>query len=192
MRASQMKTINILLSRNLLNTLWNCRTSWTIWCADPCLISRCAAISFTVTRQFSFTMAFNCCSGLWCHYSVCLTGSRRVYYRTTTVHSYICCSDRHASPYWTFIRRWISMGITPSLLKKTDHRTLFFFGHVASGAAIFTLLLRRRVAFLHRTATCRPLYKPSVSLLSTYRQSSCGLNCYRTFRAFIWPSLVFI
>jgi hypothetical protein len=32
--------------------------------------------------------------------------------------------------------------------------------HVASGDAIFTLLLRRRVAFLDRTATCRPLFKP--------------------------------
>ena len=32
--------------------------------------------------------------------------------------------------------------------------------HVASGAAIFRLLLRRRVAFLHRIATCRPLFKP--------------------------------
>jgi len=41
--------------------------------------------------------------------------------------------------------------------------------HVARVAAIFTLLLRRRVAFLHRTATCRPLFKPSVSLLSTYK-----------------------
>ena len=33
----------------------------------------------------------------------------------------------------------------------------------ASGTTIFTLLLRRRVAFLHHTATCRPLFKPSVS-----------------------------
>jgi len=41
--------------------------------------------------------------------------------------------------------------------------------HVASGAAIFTILLRRRVAFVHRTATCRPLFKPWVSLLPTYR-----------------------
>jgi len=41
--------------------------------------------------------------------------------------------------------------------------------HVTSGAAIFTLLLRRRVAFLHRTATCRPLFKPWVSLLSNYK-----------------------
>ena len=44
-RVSQMKT-NIFfyfLSR-------------TIWCADPWLTSRCVAISFTVTRRFSFTM----------------------------------------------------------------------------------------------------------------------------------------
>ena len=52
--------------------------------------------------------------------------------------------------------------------------------HVASGAASFTPLLRRRVAFLHRTATYRPLFKPWVSLLSTYRQSSCVSNFYRT------------
>jgi len=62
--------------------------------------------------------------------------------------------------------------------------------HVASGAAIFTPLLRRRVAFLHRTATCWPLFKPWVSLLSTYRQSSCVSNCYRTSKVFIWLSLV--
>ena len=37
---------------------------------------------------------------------------------TSQVHSYTCCSDRHASPYWTSIRRWISMCFTPSLLKK--------------------------------------------------------------------------
>jgi hypothetical protein len=62
--------------------------------------------------------------------------------------------------------------------------------HVASGAAIFTLLLRRRDAFLHRTAICRPLFKPSVSLLSTGRQSSCVSNFYHTFKVFIWLSLV--
>ena len=84
-------------------------------------------------------------------------------------HSHTCCSDRHALQYWTFIRRWISMGFTPSLLKKTDNRTLFFFGACCKGAANFTLLLRRRVTFLHRTAICWPLFKPSVSLLSAYK-----------------------
>ena len=28
---------------------------------------------------------FNCCNDLWCHYSVCLTRSRRVCYRTNAV-----------------------------------------------------------------------------------------------------------
>jgi len=37
------------------------------------------------------------------------------------VHPYTCCSDRHASPYWTFIRRCISMSFTPV-------SPLFFFG----------------------------------------------------------------
>jgi len=62
--------------------------------------------------------------------------------------------------------------------------------HVASGAAIFTLLLRRRVAFLHRTATCRPLFKRSVSLLSTYKTIEPCFEIYRTFKVFIWLSLV--
>ena len=115
---------------------------------------------------------FLCCNGLWCHYSLCLTKSRRVCYRTNVVHvllvhSYNCCTDRHASPFWTFICRWMSMGFTPSLLSKRLTERCSSLVYVASGAAIFTLLLRRRVAFLHRTATCRPLFNPWVSLLST-------------------------
>jgi len=63
--------------------------------------------------------------------------------------------------------------------------------HVASGASIFTILLRCCVAFLHRTATCRTLFKTQVSLLSTYRQSSCVSNFCRTFKVFIWLSAVY-
>ena len=85
------------------------------------------------------------------------------------VHSYTCCSDRHASPYWTFICQWISMGFIPSLLKKRMTERCSSLVHVASRAAIFTLLLCRRVAFLHLTTTRRPLFKPWVSLLSTYK-----------------------
>ena len=48
---------------------------------------------------------------------------------------------------------------TPSLLKKRMTERCSSLLHVVSGAAIFTLLLRRRVAFLRRTATCRPLFK---------------------------------
>ena len=117
---------------------------------------------------------FNCCSGLWCHDSVCLTRPTSVCYRSNAImnfllHSYTCYSDRHASPYWTFILRWISMGFNHSLPKKRKTERCSSLVHVASGAAIFTLLLRRNVAFLHRTATCRPLFKPWVSLLPTYR-----------------------
>jgi len=31
---------------------------------------------------------FNCCNGLWCHYSVCLTRLRTVCYRTKAVHDF--------------------------------------------------------------------------------------------------------
>jgi len=61
------------------------------------------------------------------------------------------------------------MGFTPSLHKKRMTECSSSSVHVASGAAIFTLLLRHLVAFLHRTATCLPLFKPWVSLLPTYR-----------------------
>ena len=42
----------------------------------------------------------------------------------------------------------------------------------------------------YRTATCRPVFKPWVSLLKVARQSSCGSNFYRTFKVFSWLSLV--
>jgi len=103
-----------------------------IWCADPWLISRCAAISFTVTWRFSFTMASTAAmsSGVTTRCAWRDRGesvAELMPFTNFLVHSYTCYSDRHASPCWTFIRWWISMGFTPSLLK-TDDRTLFFFG----------------------------------------------------------------
>jgi len=167
----------------------------TMWCADPWLISRCAAISFTVTWWFSFTMASTAAmpSGVTTRCDLPGRGesvTELMPFMNFLVHSYTCCNDRHASPYGTFIHRWILMCFTPSLLKKKRMTECCYLLHVASRAAIFTLLLRCRVAFLHHTATCRPLFKPSVSLLSTYRQSSCVSNCCCTFKVFIWLSLV--
>jgi hypothetical protein len=52
------------------------------------------------------------------------------------------------------------MDFTLSLLKKRMTERCSSLVHVASWGAIFMLLLRRRVAFVHRTATCRPLFKP--------------------------------
>jgi len=63
---------------------------------------------------------FNCCSGLWCHYWVCLTGSRRVYYRTNAVHELpselVHLTDMHHHTELSFVDefRWVS--------------PLFFFG----------------------------------------------------------------
>jgi len=54
------------------------------------------------------------------------------------VHLYTCCSDRHASPYWTFICRWISMSFTPSLLKKRMR-----------DAVLLWRMLQARPPFLH-------------------------------------------
>jgi len=77
------------------------------------------------------------------------------------------------------------MGFTPSLLKKRMTERCSSLVHVESGAVIFALLLRRRVAFLHRAAIRRPLFKPSVSLLPTYRQWNCVWSFYCAFKVFI-------
>ena len=166
-----------------------------IWCADPWLISICAAISFTVTRRFSSTMASTAAvvSGVTTRCAWPGRGEsvmELMPFMNFLVHSYTCCSDRHASPYWTFIRRWISMDFTPSLLKKCMTERCSSLVYVASGAANFTLLLRHRVAFLYRTATCQPLFKPWVSA-STYKTIElCFSNFYRTVKVFVWLSLV--
>ena len=128
----------------------------------------------------------NRCNTLWCHHSVCLTGpvqsvTELMPFMNCPVHRYTCCSDRHASPYWTVIRRWTSMGFTPSLLKKLITERCSSLVQVASGAAIFKLPLRSRVAFLHRTATCRPLFKPFVSMLSSYKKIERCSEIYRIF-----------
>jgi hypothetical protein len=98
----------------------------------------------------------------------------RVSYRTNAVH-------KLPSPlvhllYWQtcitilqFHSSMNSMGCNPSLLKKRMTERCSSLVHAGSGAASFTLLLRRRVAFLHLIATCRPLFKQWVSLSSTYK-----------------------
>ena len=117
---------------------------------------------------------FNCCNGLGVTTRCAWPGrgesvTELMPYLNFVVHSYTCCSDRHASPYWTVIRRWNLMCFTISLLKIRMTERCSSLAHVASGDAIFTLLLRCRVANLHRTDTCRPLFKPWVSLLLTYK-----------------------
>jgi len=137
---------------------------------------------------------FNCCNGLCCHLSVCLTRSRRVCYRTNAVHeflvhTYTSCSDRHASPYWTFIRSWISMGFTLHHKKRMTERCSSL-AHVASGA----LFLQYYCAVvLHSCIVLPPVGHSSIHkyyCCQLTRQSSCISNFYRTFSIFIWISLV--
>jgi len=117
---------------------------------------------------------FNCCSGLWCHYSVSLTRLRRVCYRTNAVHELpsplvhllwwqtcITILDFHSLMNFD--------GFYPFTILKRMTKCYSSLVYVASRAGKFTLLLHHRVAFLHRTATCRPLFKPWVSLLPNYK-----------------------
>ena len=137
-------------------------------------LSSCAAISCTVTRRFSFTMASTAAmaSGgttrcAWPDLGESVTDLTP--FRNFLFHSYTCCSDRHASPYWTSIRRWISMGFTPSLRKKRMTERCSSLVHVASGPPS----LHYCCAVVLRSSIVLPpvghFSKPWVSLLPTYR-----------------------
>jgi len=108
------------------------------------------------------------------------------------VHSYTCCSDRLASPYWTFIRRWNSMSFTPSLLKKRMTERCSSLVHAARGPAFFTLLLRRRVAFLNGMPPVSHSSSHEYHFCQLTRHSSCVSNFNRTFTVLIWLSLVYV
>jgi len=106
------------------------------------------------------------------------------------VPSYTFCSDRHASPYWPFIRWWILMGFTSSLLKK-----------LMTDAVLLWFMLQAGPPFLHYYCavvlhSCIVL--PPVGHSSNHeyhccqltRQSSRVSNFYRTLKLFIWLSLI--
>jgi len=107
------------------------------------------------------------------------------------VHPCTCCSDRHASPYWTFIRRWISMGFTPSLLKKTDDRTLFFFGACCKrGHHLYTTTAPSccvPASYCHLSATLQIM---SIIVVSLQDNRALIRNFCRNFKVFIRLSLV--
>jgi hypothetical protein len=126
---------------------------------------------------------------------VCLTRLRRVCYRTSAVHEIPSplvhfWSDRHASPYWTFIRRWISMGFTHHYLKNEWQNVVL----------CWCMLLVRPPSLHYNCAvmlhSCILLPHFSHSSNHEYhccqliRQSSFVSNFYHTFKVFIWLSLV--
>ena len=107
------------------------------------------------------------------------------------VHSYTCCSDRHASPYWTFIRRWISMGFAPSLLNKRLTDSVLLWCMLQAGPPS----LHYYCAVVLRSCIVLPPVSHSSNdeyhCCQLTKQSSIVLNFYRTFKVFIWLSLVY-
>ena len=185
-RVSQMKTLNIFISYFIEHKR----------CADPWLISRCAAISFTVTRRFSFTMASTAAMASGVTTGCAWPGrwesvTELVPFMNLLLHSYTCCSDRHASQYWTFIRRWIWMGFHPfTTFKKRMTERCSSLEHFQAGPPSLHYYC---AVVLH---SCNVL--PPVSHSSNHQyhccqltgQSSCVSNFYRSFKVFIWLSLV--
>ena len=108
------------------------------------------------------------------------------------VHSYTCCSDRHASSYWTFIRQWISMGFTPSLFKKQMTDTVLLWCMFQAGPPSSHYYC---TVVLHSCIVLPPVGHSSnheYHCCQLTRQSSCVSNLYRTFKVFIGLSLVVI
>ena len=106
------------------------------------------------------------------------------------VHSYTFCSDRHASPYWTFLHRRISMGFIPLLLKKR-----------MTDAVLLWCMLQGGPPSLHYYCavvlnSCIVL--PPVGHSSNHEYHCCQLTrqstsvsiFYRTLKIFIWLSFV--
>jgi len=188
-RVSQMKTLNIFYhaiywTQKVLQNIMDDMVCWSMT-----KIQMCSYFIHCYVAIFLHN-GFNCCNDLWCHYSCAWPGqgesvTELMPIMNFLVHLYTCSSDRHASPYWTFIHWWILMGFTPT-------ERCSFLVHVASRAAIFTLLLYCTVA-LH---SC--ILLPPVSHSSNHEYHCCQLtrqlssvsNFYRTFNICIWLSLV--
>ena len=137
---------------------------------------------------------FNCCNGLSCYYSVCPTSrgeslTELMPFMNFPVYSYSCCSDRHASPYWTFIDEfwWVS--------------PLHYLKNGWKNAVLLWCMMQAGPPSLHYYCTVMShscIILPPVGHFSNHeyhccqltRQSSRVSNFYRTFKVFIWLSLV--
>ena len=96
------------------------------------------------------------------------------------VHSYTCCSDRHASPYWTSICWWVSMGFTPSLLKKRMTDAVLLWCMLQAGQPYLHYYC---AVVLHSCIVLPPVGHSSnleCHCCQLTRQSSCVSNFYRT------------
>jgi len=127
--------------------------------------------------------------------AVCLTRSRKVCYRTSAFHEIPSplvhfCSDRHASPYWTFIHWWISMGFTLHYLKNGWQNAVLRWCMLQAGPPSLHYYC---AVVLHPCILLPPVGHSSnheYHCCQLTRQSSCVSNFYHTFNVFIWLSLV--
>ena len=106
------------------------------------------------------------------------------------VHLHTCCSDRHASPYWNFMRRWVLMNFTPSLLQKQMTERFLLWCMLQAGPPslhyYYTIML-------HSCTVLAPVVHSSnheSHCFQLTRQQSCVSNFYCTFKVFIWLSLL--
>jgi hypothetical protein len=113
-----------------------------IWSAEPWLIPSCKATSTVVTRWFSCITHSKCStvSGAQAVSGQPVRSASATLYTTFfnfPSHSYICYSDKQASPNFVFILLWISLDFTPSLHKKWITECCSSLVHVSRGTTIF-------------------------------------------------------
>jgi len=84
------------VQESFVDTLWNCTTSWTMWWAEPRLMSNIGTAVFVLTLWFLPNDAFSLCSRLMCYDSVGLSHFSvlcNVRHTSFKISSYTCCGD---------------------------------------------------------------------------------------------------
>jgi len=139
---------------------------------------------------------FNCCNALWCHYSVCLTWSKRVCYRTKPFRltSYSICTlavvtDMHHRTELPFIDEF--QFVSP----------LHFVKNEWQNAVPLWCMLQVGPPSLHYCCAVMlhsSIVLPPVGHSSNHEYHCCQLrgqsssvsNFYHTFKVFIWLTFI--
>jgi hypothetical protein len=143
-----------------------------------CLIHCCAVIFLNEGS--------NCCNGLWCHYLVCLTRSRRVCYRSNAIHELLSplgvVKHMHHHTELSFIDefRWV---LPLYYLKK---RWCMLQAGPPSLHYFCAVMLHSCIILTHVGHSSKQEYR----CCQLTRHLSCVPNFYRTFKVFIGLSLV--
>ena len=170
--------------------------SWTIWCADPWLISRCVATSFTVTWRFPsrWLQLLQMASGVttqcaWPGRVESVTRTNALHETSESTRTFAVVTDMHHRTELSFVDefRWVS--------------PLHYSKNGWQNAVLLWCMLQVGPPTLHHYCaivlhSCIVL--PPVGNSSSHeyhccqltRQSSCVSNFYRTFKVFVWLSLL--